>query len=335
MDSVKWLIGVAVALTLIAVGTGVGVWNWVLQPKGPEDAPTVIFEVPAGASGAKVARLLEEEGLLSSQWQWRLHTKWAAAPGPKAGRHPVSARMNVAELRGALADNPIPEDVTFTVVEGWRIVDTDRALAEAGLVPAGAYVAAAQRTDRGLPFPIASGSLEGYLFPETYRLPADFGPDALIDRQLEAFVNRFYVPHKQDIEASPRTLDDLVKMASLLEREEPDPSLRPMVAGVLYKRLDANTPLGVDATSRYRLDQWNDRRAFLRKLRDPTDPYNTRLKTGLPPTALGAPSLDSLRAALNPVDSPYWYYLHDAQRQIHFARSAAEHEANRKRYNVY
>ena len=124
-------------------------------------------------------------------------------------------------------------------------------------------------------------------------------------------------------------------MASMLEREEPVASVRPKVAGVLYKRLDAKHPLGVDATSRYTLDAWNDRRAFLKKLRDPDDPYNTRLRIGLPPTPIGAPGLPSLQAALRPVASPYWYYLHDAKQQIHFAETAEGHEANRRRYDVW
>ena len=80
---------------------------------------------------------------------------------------------------------------------------------------------------------------------------------------------------------------------------------------------------------------WNDRRAFLKKLRDPRDPYNTRLRKGLPPTPIGAPSLSSLKAALRPKKSRYLYYLHDSNGNIHFARNAKQHEANRKKYNVY
>jgi UPF0755 protein len=107
------------------------------------------------------------------------------------------------------------------------------------------------------------------------------------------------------------------------------------VAGILWKRLDSGWKLGVDATSRYTLDDWNDRKAFLKQLRDPKDPYNTRLLDGLPPTAIGAPSLPSLNAALSPQASEFWYYLHDADKVLHPARNAEEHEANRKRYDVY
>ena len=78
-----------------------------------------------------------------------------------------------------------------------------------------------------------------------------------------------------------------------------------------------------------------DRKAFLKKLRDPKDPYNTRLRPGLPPTAIGNPAIDSLKAALAPTPSEFWYYLHDSEQNLHPARNANEHEANRAKYNVY
>ena len=91
----------------------------------------------------------------------------------------------------------------------------------------------------------------------------------------------------------------------------------------------------MDATSRYTLPKWNDRRAFLKKLRDPKDPYNTRLRPGLPPTAIGNADISSLEAAAAPTPSPYWYYLHDKTGQLHPSRSVKEHEAYRRKYNVY
>lgn len=324
-------------LTGAAAAAGGAGYTWMMQPASEPGAPEVELEIPKGATGTDVARLLQSQGLLRHRRQWWLHVRlYGPEPSPKAGRHRVSASMNVAELRQALGGQPLPDDVRFTVVEGWRLVDTDQALAEAGHLPPGAYLRAAHTPDRfDTAFPVRGPTLEGYLFPETYRLPPDFEAEDLIRRQLEAFEARFFGPFSDEIAASSRDLSDLVIMASLLEREEPTPELRPKVGGVLFKRLDAGVALGVDATSRYRLDRWNDRRAFLQKLRDPKDPYNTRLKTGLPPTAIGAPGLPSLIAALRPVDSPYWYYLHDDEKRIHFAKSAKEHEANRRRYDVY
>ena len=183
-------------------------------------------------------------------------------------------------------------------------------------------------------YPLPAGSLEGYLLPETYMVnPDDWDTKEFIQRQLDMLATRFYEPHRGEF--AERGFADVVIMASLLEREEPNPNNRQLVAGILWKRIDHDWNLGVDATSRYTLDKWNDRRAFLKKLRDPTDKYNTRLRSGLPPTPIGSPSIDSLEAALSPTDSKYWYYLHDSKQTIRPARNVAEHEANRKKYNVY
>jgi UPF0755 protein len=245
--------------------------------------------------------------------------------------------MSPAAIAEALEGAPLPDDVPFVVIEGWRLRDTDAALAAAGWIEPGAYVAAASSgAGYTAPFELPKGSLEGYLYPETYAIPREgFDVRALVQRQLDTFVKRFWEPYAEEVKKSGRTLHELVVMASLLEREEPLPEQRPLVAGILWKRIDAGVPLGVDATSRYELAEWNDRRAFLARLRDPKDPWNTRTRAGLPPGPIGSPTVDSLLAALRPQKSDFWYYLHDANRILRPSRNAEEHEALRRKYNVY
>lgn len=332
------VLAVLFAIALVGAVGGYVYFDRAVETPLDSSASPMELRVPKGATQTKVGRMLQDAGIIADARIWRLYLKLhPEAPSPKAGRHEVSAAMTIPQLIETVAANPIPDDVPLTMVEGWRLVDADAALAAKGLIEPGAYLAAASDPSRfDIPFPAPPKTLEGYLLPETYMVPP--GPvdvNLLVQRQLEAFDRRFVKPHADEIAKSGRTLDDLVKLASLLEREEPIPEVRPKVAGVLYNRIDANTPLGVDATSRYTLENWNERRPFLKKLRDPNDPYNTRLKAGLPPTAIGAASLPSLLAALRPEASKYWYYLHDAQRRIHFARTADEHEANRRRYDVW
>jgi UPF0755 protein len=304
-----------------------------LAPLSPGDDTLVPFDVPAGATGRSLTDALVAEGLVPGSWTWRWYLRTADLSCLKAGPHVLRRSMSLVDLSTALCTSPPAPEVAFTVIEGWRIRDIDAALAAQGLLPAGAYAAVANAPGTmPLPFAITSPSLEGYLYPETYRLPAEgLTAGILVARQLAAFQERFLTAY----DLGDRTLHDVVVMASLLEREEPDPSQRPLVAGIIGKRLAHDWALGVDATSRYTLADWNDRRAFLDRLADPDDPYNTRLRKGLPPTAIGNPSLSSLVAALKPADSPYWYYLHDAQGQIHPALDAAGHEENRRRYDVW
>lgn len=303
----------------------------------PGATEETLFEVPAGATARGLADELADAGLVKDAWRWEWWLRTGGGDGSciKAGRHRVAASMDAPALLAALCGAPVPKDEPFTVVEGWRIRDIDAALAAKGWIQPGAYVAAASDPSRyTVPFPLPTGTLEGYLFPETYKVePERFDPAALIQRQLETFAARFWTTHADDFGA--RGLAPIVVMASMIEREEPTPANRPMVAGILWRRLDAGWNLGVDATSRYTLDDWNDRLAFLKKLRDPEDPWNTRLRGGLPPTPIGNPGIVALEASLAPTPSDYWYYLHDGTQTLRPSRTVAEHEAYRRQYNVY
>jgi len=303
----------------------------------PTDTATREFEVPRGSSGYAVGKKLKKEDIIvdAGDWKWFLKNKGDGSC-IKAGNFELKRSMTIPEVAKVLCDKPLGNDKPFTVLEGWRIREIDAALAEKGLIKPGAYQELANQPDAfNLPFEIEGlTTLEGFLLPETYRIDArKFDVKKFIERQLRTFTERF--AKKQGTSVDHRGFYNVVIMASMIEREEPEQQLRPMVAGILWKRLENKWKLGVDATSRYTLEKWNDRGAFLKKLRDPSDLYNTRLRDGLPPTPIGNPSLGSLEAAVRPEQSPYWYYLHDSKGLMHPARTLAEHNANKKRYNVY
>lgn len=295
------------------------------------------LEVPRGANARSVGVQLQKVGLLADTTVFRFVVWKRGGLSLKAGKFTLSRSLSPLELAAALEKPPLAEDEPFVVVEGWRIRDVDEALVAAGRSEPGAYVkAASSRLGYTAPFALPDGTLEGYLYPETYALPkGHIDCRVLVQKQLDQFAARVFTPLEAEVKGYKRSLHELVTMASMLEREEPTPSNRPLVAGILWKRIDRGFPLGVDATSRYELKSWNDRSAFLVKLRDDSDPYNTRRKKGLPPTPIGAPTYSSLEAALKPTPSEFLYYLHDAQKQLHPSRDAAEHEELRKKYDVY
>lgn len=326
-------------VVLLLVGSAFFAWRWV---EGAAHAPLleadVTFEVPKGASGPRLPRLLAEAGLVHDQRAAQLYLKLHPA-FPKFGKHPLRQGMSLAAVLDALGENPLADDSPVTVVEGWRLLDTDLALASLTppLIAPGAYQQAASEPSRyRLPFPLSAPTLEGYLYPETYLMPTGhFDPEKLVQRQLDSFNEKFAARYAEEIAKSGHTLHELVTVASMLEREEPKPENRPKVAGIIFKRLDRKIPLGIDATSRYQNKDWNDRKKFLAHLRDADDPYNTRLRPGLPAGPIGAPSVASLLAALRPEASEWLYYLHDKEQNVHFARTASEHEANRKQFDIY
>ena len=303
-------------------------------PVSPGDDAEFVFEVPKGSSASGLGGRLTSEGLVASEFSWKMFLRGTDGSCLKAGKFKVRRSLSMNELLETLCGVPLADEVPFTVVEGWRIREIDQALAAKGFIQRGEYEKVVTSKSVTPPFEITGDSLEGYLYPETYQVPEkDFDVNRFVERQLQTFKTRFLDVHGDQL--GDRTLDEVVIMASMLEREEPKPVNRPLVSGILWKRIDSGWALGVDATSRYTLENWNDRKAFLKKLRDPDDPYNTRLKKGLPPTAIGNPNLDSLKAAISPKASEFWYYLHDSKGDIHPARDGKGHEANRAKYNVY
>ena len=305
-------------------------------PADPSDETEIVVTVPNGASARSMGAVLAEARAVDDaeafSWYVRINKEGDCI---KAGDHKVRRSMSHSEIIEALCGPPIVDAEPFTVLEGWRIREIDAALTEKGLIKPGEYASLARTPSVfRAAYPLPAESLEGYLFPETYMIERDrFEPKAFIQRQLDLFNERFMADHQDGF--GKRSLEEIVIMASMIVREEPTESQRPLVAGILWKRIDSSWNLGVDATSRYELPKWNDRRAFLKKLRDPKDRYNTRLRSGLPPTAIGNPDLSSLEAAASPVKSPYWYYLHDSDGVLHPSRSVGEHERYRKQYNVY
>lgn len=331
---------VAVLLLLVLVLGAAGVFVFSLDSRANAKGPggdDVELEVPKGANARSVATQLEKAGLISDTTLFRYVVWKRGGFKLKAGKFRLSKSASAFQLADALEQSPLAEDEPFVVVEGWRLRDVDAALVAAGRADPGAYLKAASHADGyKAPFPLPDGTLEGYLYPETYNLPkGKVDVKQLVQKQLDQFAARVWTPLEADLKAGKRSLHEVVTMASMLEREEPTPSNRPLVAGILWKRIDQGWPLGVDATSRYELAEWNDRKEFLVKLRDRDDPYNSRYRKGLPPTPIGAPTRVSLEAALKPTPSEYLYYLHDSNKVLHPSRNAEEHEALRKQYDVY
>jgi UPF0755 protein len=165
-------------------------------------------------------------------------------------------------------------------------------------------------------------SPEGRLFPDTYFIKEDITAQELIDLMQANFAKKVGKVDEQTL-----------ILASLVERETKGDEEKPVVAGILKKRLDNGWPLELDATVQYFLgkpgDWWPNTTLLDRKIKSP---YNTYLHPGLPPTPIGNPGLASLRAVQNSLDSPYWFYLHDKSGVIHYAATLADHNQNIVKY---
>ena len=150
-------------------------------------------------------------------------------------------------------------------------------------------------------------NLEGFLFPATYELPKHATVHDLIERQLQAFEDNLAGVDMSYAKSKNLNTYDVLKIASMIEREVQVPKERPLVASVIYNRLAADNPLGIDATIRYEDQNYTEPLLESRLLEN--TPYNTRTHPGLPPTPIGNPGLDSIDAAANPAKTDYFYYV--------------------------
>jgi uncharacterized YceG family protein len=180
-----------------------------------------------------------------------------------------------------------------------------------------AYLAATQRPRRIESFGAKRYPLEGFLFPATYDFLPSTTSKQLAGKQLTAFERNWRQLDLSYAKSKNLTPYDVLIIASMVERETLAPDERGLVAAVIYNRLHARMPLGIDATIRYALNVPGTQSLRESQLQNPT-PYNTRLHVGLPPTPIGNPGLASMQAAAHPAKVNYLYFVRKPDKVHHF-----------------
>ena len=173
--------------------------------------------------------------------------------------------------------------------------------------------------------------LEGYLFPDTYYFFGSDKPQDVVKMLRDNFNKKVSVDLAKDFESSKRSIEDIIIMASIIEAEAYDGyQEKQTIAGILWKKLDRGMRLQVDATSGYEFGKESSEITAADLAQD--SPYNTYLHSGLPPTPIGNPGLEAIKAALHPVESEYFFYLHDQDAKIHYAKTYEDHKKNITKY---
>lgn len=313
---------------------------WYVAALRPVDAASdarATYTVPTGASLGTVADGLDEAGLIRSPAAFALYARWKGSDRlVRAGTYVLQPSMSPAEILSVLTGGAARE-VSITIPEGFTVEDIDALMAAKGFTATGAIVACAKTCDFAEFTFLPGGSdgpggrLEGYLYPDTYFVGGEGSdPEAFLGRLLSTFESKVVDGLRDDIAASGKTLDDVVIMASLVEKEAAGDDERPTIAGILWKRLDIGMILGVDAAVRYAVGKRTE--PLTNADLDSPSPYNIRAKQGLPPGPIANPGLASIRATLKPETTEYLYYLHGIDGQIRYARTNEEHNQNRARY---
>ncbi len=277
-------------------------------------------DIPRGSTPTAVVRKLASAGVIKHEWPLMLYMKVSGAGARlRAGEYMFPSPISPI---GVLRKLQLGEQRTMrlTVVEGWTRWDIANAMTkmpEFQLADSDAALKLMNDVSLIRSIDPAAENLEGYLYPDTYEFPPGTAPQVVIEMMVKQFLTQWSPENAalaRKLELSPR---QVVTTASLIETEAKLNEERPIIASVIYNRLKRNMPLGVDSTVIYAsklAGKWkNDGKVYKSDV-DRVSPYNTRLFTGLPPGPIASAGATSLRAALNPEQTDYLYYVRNPDR---------------------
>lgn len=290
----RWLARSSLVLGTLAVISSAFVWYLTTPPKG--DSAEV--SIPSGSSVRAVAHILREHNLIRSPLIFTLYVRLRDIE-LQAGEYKLTP-TRISSLARELTQGR-EDEVKITIPEGYRV---EQIAQVAGLPVSDLLVAVKGK--------------EGQLFPDTYFVSQDITAPELVERMHDNFITKVGEIDKETL-----------ILASLVERETKGGDEKPVVAGILKKRLEAGWALELDATIQYILgnqnDWWPTTTLADRQIKSP---YNTYLYAGLPPEPICNPGLASIQAVQHAKDSPYWFYLHDRDGIIRYAVTNEEHAKN-------
>lgn len=314
-----------------------GWWNTVSRPVAT-DATLFPFIIPKRLTASAIADKLEREGFIRSSFAFRFYTQLTDKTKKiQAGDYRLAKNIPLSQLVDQLTQGPV--GVCITLPEGMRKEEIGAKFAnELSITPQ-------EKSTFIQEFAKLTANFEGFLFPDTYLILKTATPQTVVDTLTKNFEKKV----KQEIftQAKKQNLTrlELITLASLVERETRTPNERPIVAGILLKRLKLGMPLQVDATLQYAVANeecktqpagwktdcswWEQTKAEDKKI---NSAYNTYIHRGPPPGPIANPGLSSIKAVANPQDSSYLYYLHDKEGAIRYASTLEEHTLNIQKY---
>ncbi|MDQ5951298.1 MAG: Endolytic murein transglycosylase [Patescibacteria group bacterium] len=317
-----------IALTLIALlaVTVGGAYLWIqqqLQPVSSDNTPQT-FVVAKGQALVTTAQKLADQGLVRHPQVFRYYAQFNEIDTKmQAGSYDLSPSMSSAEIAQALTLGT--EDTWITIPEGWRREEI------------AAYLASVEdltEFDQD-EFLALSATSEGKLFPETYLIPKESTADQIYDLLMTTYTAKVTTGMAEMLAASDLTEEEVVTLASIVEREGKGLENMRHVAGVLHNRLEVGQALEVDATLQYIDGQdatgkwWSPPTIDTKQS---TSPYNTYKFPGLPPGPICSPGADAITAVLDPLETSDYYYIHAPSGESYFAETLEEHNANVQKY---
>ncbi len=312
-----WFVLLIIVLLVIVV-LKISVFTVLNNPPTSFISPTTV-RVEEGTSVRDITRLMKENNVVKSDtFLYLLITTFFEPTAIKASTYVFEEPLTSYKVAGRLAQGDFDTNLLrLTHIEGERVSHL------------------ADTADELLPdfnkdrFLLAATPLEGRLFPETYFIPESYDDVELLDLLQKTF-DEVISDYQNHIDSSQFTVDDVLILASIIEREANTKESKMMVSGILQNRLNIGMPLQADASIEYILDK--PLSELTPKDLEIDSPYNTYLNVGLPPTPIGNPGREAIEAVLYPTNSDYYYYITDNDGNFHYAQTYNQHLANIERY---
>jgi UPF0755 protein len=292
-------------------------------------AQAKLIDIPKGAGLSSVTSILSQAGLVDQPLLFKLAARLTRRhKSLKAGEYRLSAAQSYDSILDALHRGRVVLHMV-TLPEGFTLEQIVDRLAEAGLIDRRDALDLAQDQDYLREQGIKAGSMEGYLFPDTYRFAKGLSSRAILGRMFRRF-QQAWRPLAQAAKAQGMSRLQAVTLASIIERETSLDAERPLVSAVYHNRLRSKMPLQADPTVIYGMDDFNGN-LTKKDLREDT-PYNTYTRAGLPPGPICSPGKASLHAAVHPAQAKYLYFVAKGDGSHYFSASYRQHVNAVNRY---
>ena len=310
--------GIVIFLLLIIAA---GLWGMImlpgfLEPVDPNSTEEVAVVIEPGSTASDIGVLLEEKGLIRSAKAFYYYSKFKKLGSSyQAGSYAISKSMSIEEIAERITSGEITT-ISFTIPEGLTEYDIAKKLAEIGLVDYDSFVDLLEdggyRKEYSFLKKAQKGKhyLEGYLFPNTYRIPTGADQEIILETMLDGYSSVFTDEYREKAKKLGMTENEIIVMASIIEREGYLDEDRPKIASVIYNRIAIDMPLQMDSTVSYAMNPEGDKKMQLTYADTEFESkYNTYTHLGLPPGPICCPGKASIDAALNPADTDYLYFV--------------------------
>ncbi len=322
----KNLFKLLIVLFLVFLG-----WS-LLNNSREEISKSIIIE--KGATAREIALKLRAEGIISDPYLFLFHSffgnKWNKL---QAGEYLLDSSMSNQEIIDIIQKGKTAKE-SVTIVEGWDAKNIAEYLESKEMFSKQEVMDKINEFNPGqfefLADKPKNLGLEGYIFPDTYFLEKNDGLENILIKALENFDRKLTEDLKNETRKQNKRIFEIITMASMIEKEVITLEDKQIVSGILWKRLKTGIPLQVDATVLYAMEI-NNGKVFTKDTKIDS-PYNTYRYAGLPVGPICNPGLESIKAAIFPQESAYWYYLSKPTKETVFSKTLEEHNIAKAKY---